>query len=324
VVHVKRGPRQEFLEDRRLGPAGAELLYGAVRSVALSRNFPPPEGHAAWDGPAVQGFAHDFLTSTRGPARLQALVLSSTDEDSFARLLHTAVLNAHRDRGRATELGALVLRVTEILTDSPQFRRATEPGRWVAAEGPDEPSSVPFRVLAAAAAGVRDVHVPRWSSATRRSPAADRDSFVRLLAAILNAAKGSLPSSELARACAHRLDPRHVPITIELDILEYPGGPRDETQGHEEVLNRIVARDLLESLSDRERLLAGTWDMPVREAAARLGLGHSQTAVLRRQLVEHLTRELQSEPDGEDVLSAMLSMAQADVHQRTGTQDATL
>lgn len=319
-----RGPRQELLEDGSLGPAGAALLYRAVHSVALARNFPPPEGHDVWDQAAVQSVAHEFLSGPRGSKRLADILARSDDEAGFDALLHAAVLNAHRDRGRATDFGALVLRVTEVLTDSDAFRRdATDPGRWTRASGPDRPSAAQPAQLERAAAGVRDVTVPRWTSATRRAPAADRITFERILQAVLTAADGSVTAADCARACQHRLHGARVPLTVELDVLEFLV-PSDDAPTEEAALNQIVARQLFDELSDRERAVLATFDLPVRAAAAQIGLGHSQAAVARTRLVDHLQTELAGDPDGEEIFAALRTLADEALRVRTRGQDATL
>ena len=307
-----------------LGPAGAELLYRAVRSVAVARGFPPPEGYRRWDTAAVQEVAHEFLEGPRGLRRLAAILTSSTDEVSFEALLHTAVLNLHRDRGRRTDFGALVLRVTEILADSDAFRRdRSDASRWTLAAGPDRASSVPERVFERAAEALTDVTIPRWTSAVRRAPLADRATFVRLMTAVLTAARGSLTASDLSRACERRLDGRASSVTVELDVLEYLGADPTASPTEDDALNRIVAGQVFAGLSERERLLLATYDMPVRAAASNVGIGHSQTAVLRRRLIEHLRSELANDPDGEDVFPALLEMSMRWLAMRTHGRGAT-
>lgn len=318
------GARGELLATGRLGPMGAALLYDTVGAVARARNFKPPEGHTVWDRSAVEGVAHEVVAGPRGVKRLTDLLIRSTDEESFARQLHGAVLNVLRDLGRRTDMGALIRRVTEVLSDSAAFRPVGAAGqrRWTLADGAEAPSQVSERVLMTAASGVGEISVPRWNSATRRSPQADFDSFERLLVAILTAAQGSVRAVDLAKACLARLDPAHVPLVVRLDVLEYtPDSLGSETE--EQTLNRIVARQLVDALSDRERLLLATMDHTVRVAAAALDMGHSQCGTLRRQLTTHLTRLLATDSDGEAILREMLRYAQEWMSNRTERQDAT-
>lgn len=318
------GPRAELLATGRLGPMGAALLYETVRAVAYARNFAPPEGHTSWDRSAVEAIAHEVVVGPRGLKRLTDLVIRSTDEQSFASQLNGAVLNVLRDLGRKTDKGALVRRVTEVLTESTEFRAIGAAGqrRWTLTDGTDSPSQVSESALAAAANSVETISVPRWNSATRRSPHADFKSFERLLKAVLVAAHGSVRAADLATACLNRLDPAHVPLVISLDALEYnPDSLASETE--DGTLTRIVARQHVNALSDRERLLLATMDLTVREAAAKLGIGHSQCGVLRRHLTSHLTDLLAAEPDGEAIVREMLRYAQDWMSTRTKGQGAT-
>src|SRR5258707_8048800 len=107
------------------------MLYRAVQTVAIARNFPPPDGHVRWDQDAAMDVAHDFLDGERGRKRITDLALRATDDASLERLLHAAVLNFHRDRSRSTDVGALIRRVGDVLDRSDLFQEsAAGPSRW--------------------------------------------------------------------------------------------------------------------------------------------------------------------------------------------------
>src|SRR5260370_32792331 len=91
------------------------MLYRAVQTVAIARNFPPPDGHVRWDQDAAVDVAHDFLDGERGRKRITDLAPRATDDASLERLLHAAVLNFHRDRSRHTHVRALIRRVRAVL-----------------------------------------------------------------------------------------------------------------------------------------------------------------------------------------------------------------
>lgn len=301
------GAYEELRSTGRLGPEGARLLYKAVRVVAEARNFPPPEGHANWDRTATEDSAHEFLDGERGRRRLADLVLRAADEESFVRLLHGAVLNFHRDRSRRTDMGALIRRVSDVLKRSDFFVESQEdPSRWCLSEGPQEPSTVPPPRLAAATSA-EDVTVPRWESTRRRAPLADFSTFERLCRRVLEAAHGSLSVSDVAHAIAQRLDPRRVPLTLELDFFERQAGYGAE--GETAILGRLQAADIFERLSDRERILLATMDRPVRDLQEVLGLSHSQASVLRRRLTARLAMDLEGDEDPDTVVSELRSLA---------------
>ena len=183
-------PREEICAKQRIGPAGAALLYQFVYAVAVARNFPPPPGFQQWDESAVTETAHDFLDGERGRRRMTDIALRSVDEPSFERILETAVLNFLRDISRRTDMGRLVVRVKDVLSEDPAFRSVAQ-DRWALADGPAEPSTQPEPVLSASIAGA-EVSIPQWNSARRAAPVADRASLVRLLLTVLTAAQGSL------------------------------------------------------------------------------------------------------------------------------------
>src|SRR5260221_2785072 len=97
------------------------MLYRAVQTVAIARNFPPPDGHVRWDQDAAMDVAHDFLDGERGRKRITDLALRATDDASLERLLHAAVLNFHRDRSRSTYILAPIRRVGGALDPMDPF-----------------------------------------------------------------------------------------------------------------------------------------------------------------------------------------------------------
>src|ERR1700749_822005 len=123
-------PREEVLATQRIGLAGATLLYRLVYLVAVARNFPPPPGFDRWDPSAVTETAHDSLDGPRGARRVIDIAIRSADEQGFERILEQAIVNHLRDISRRTDMGRLVRRVTEVLTDEPAFSRVAGVARW--------------------------------------------------------------------------------------------------------------------------------------------------------------------------------------------------
>ncbi len=140
------GAYDELVSAGRLGPLCARMLYRAVQTVAIARNFPPPDGHVRWDQDAAMDVAHDFLDGERGRKRITDLALRATDDASLERLLHAAVLNFHRDRSRSTDVGALIRRVGDVLDRSDLFQEsAAGPSRWHLRGAPATPGARPAR-----------------------------------------------------------------------------------------------------------------------------------------------------------------------------------
>jgi len=317
------GPRQEVLAEQRIGPAGAALLYRLVRAVAISRNFPPPPGSQRWDDAAVTETAHDFLDGERGRKRVADIAIRSVDEATFERIMEAAVVNHLREVSRRTDMGKLVLRVTEVLTDAEDFERvAGRPTRWTLAGGQAAPSIAPDTKLAAAVVNTR-ITIPAWTSERRDAPLADRDSFIRLLRAVLAAADGSLTTSSIAQAVATRLDHRKTPLSIELDILEGIAERAPSQDPAAEASSTVRATQIFDELDDRGRILIALYEQPVRDLGEALTIGKSQAGLLRQRLADRLRDELKDDTEPEETISALRELCERWLEERTATVGAT-
>ena len=297
------GAYDELVSAGRLGPQCARMLYRAVQTVAIARNFPPPDGHIRWDPDAAMDVAHDFLDGERGRKRITDLAIRATDDASLERLLHAAVLNFHRDRSRRTDVGALIRRVGYVLDRSDLFREtAAGPSRWHLRGAPATPSTARPSALESAAAGETAVTVPSWASERRRAPRADFDSFERLIRRILIAADGSLTA---------------IPLSMELDVLDRLPDRSADAQTEDQVLGRLHSAEVFDRLSDRERILIATWEKPVRDLGAVLGVGHSQAGTLRQRLAGRLAGDLAGEDGPEIVVTELRALATEWMRERT-------
>lgn len=316
-------PRQEILDTGRIGENGALLLYRTVWSVAVGRNFPPPPGSSRWDESAVTEAAHDFLDGRRGVKRVTDIAIRCVDDASFGRLLEASVVNFLREGSRRTDLGKLILRVTEVLRDEDTFRRVPgRPPRWSLADGEHSPSRASPAALAAATAGI-DVVVPAWSSTRRDPPLADRRSFVRLLVAVLGVARGSLTAAEAAHAIAARLDHRRTALTLELDVLERLAEPASTGDPAVVATSSVLALQVFDRLDDRERVLVASADVPVRGLSGVLAVGRSQAALLRQRLHDRLRTELAADDDAEGTLKSLGELCDGWLCDRTSSFDRT-
>jgi hypothetical protein len=320
------GAYAEFQQAGRLGPGGAKLLYATVAAVARIHRFPPPSGQESWTKDDIESVAHDFLTSENAERRLAQLFISAVDEEAFARLLGTAVLNHLRSEARRTMIGRLIRRLNDVLAGSSGFRRIERTGEswWTLAEGVDEPVTAPADALVAAAAEVREVKVPRWSETARRqAPHADRDSLERLARRVLEVAGGSLAVSELARAVAPRLGLGAVPLVTDIDVADLSEPPTREARPTERAIDAVRADQIFAGLSERERLVVAYWEEPVREFAPRVGLGKSQASAARQRVVDVLKACLTGDDNPDGVLGELVARAKEWAEGRTGEHDAT-
>jgi hypothetical protein len=316
--------RDELLTGKSLGREGAMLLYRTVWLVAIGSGFPPPAGTSDWDENAVAETAHDFLDGPRGAKRLLDIALRSVDDRSFERLLEASVRNFLRDIGRRTDFGKVVLRVKEILRDEDAFEKASAEGdRWTLSGGQSAPSAAHPDSLTQATKDI-PVTVPKWSSNRRTAPLADRTTFIALIVAILRAASGSLTAVDICHAVVSRLDHRRTALSVELDVRgpasELPdsrSGPADQT------LAILHAEDIFESLGDRERIIVTVLEKNVRELGRMIGTGKTQAALLRQQLIDRLSSELEQDEDPDMTAAALCRMCETWVDYRTEKPSAT-
>ena len=167
------------LQAGRAGGAFTAELQRTIRAVAVARNFPPPEGHAAWDADAVWSTASEFMADAQTPRRLTDLAVHCASADALRARLQGTVRNfladlgpAHADRqaggpdqrrpaGRA-RVRAVGGRWARAARTGPAARPAsTTPTPWA---GPSPASTVV---------------VPAWGhDAHRAAPVADRDTIV--------------------------------------------------------------------------------------------------------------------------------------------------
>ena len=311
-------PREEIVATGMIGEQGARLLYRSVTLIAIGRRFPPPEGFDRWSPDAVRNTAHDFLVGSRGKRRLMALAISAETDEVFEQRLEKAVVNFLRDRGRKTDMGKLIRRVSRVLSEEPLFDRIDgQPTRW-SIGGVQTPNSKPAEELARSMDGI-EVTVPKWSSENRDKPLADRPSFIRLMEAVLAAASGSMSSAQIAQVLAYRLDHHRVPLIADLDVQEVQPEGHLKAEGPEsQTLNFLHAEDLFNSLSDRERIIVATFDtVNVRELGELLDVGKSQAALLRQRLISRFEREFADGQDAEATLGILRELCEEWISNRT-------
>ena len=313
------------LAELRAGRAGTDftaLLQRTIRAVAVARNFPPPEGHGAWDADAVWSTASEFMADAQTPRRLTDLAVHCATGDALRARLQGTVRNFLADLGRRTPIGKLVVRVNDVLRSDPGFRMVGD--RWArtrdgdgdgVAAGVDDPEA-----LARAIAGTTVV-VPAWGhEAHRTAPVADRATIVALCDALLDAAGGSLTPRALARAIGHRLGIGQAPVSLEVYALDggavagraaasASGSAAGADSTADEALRRSRAAEVLDLLDERERLALAYPELTVRQLAPVLGASPSQCHVIRNRAAAVLRLELVDDDDAEGVALQLLEMS---------------
>ncbi len=202
-------------------------------------------------------------------------------------------MNYLRDVARKTDLGKVILRVAEVLQSGDEFTgHGGSPPRWGLPGGPTTPSEASPAELARAAGLETDVVVPAWTSDRRDPPIADRNTLVRILTRVLAAAGGGVTAADAAHSVAARIDIRRTPLTVELEVLERIAEPAPHADPAISTVVSVEAARLFGRLDDRERILLANFHLPLKEAAAGLTLGRSQSALLRQRLIARLQRDL--------------------------------
>lgn len=297
-------PWEEVSATGQLGPAGAALIYKLTASVARGRGMKPPDGHDAWSKDAVLEAAHDFIAGSDSMDRFVDVARGATDDTSFRRRLHAAVLNHLRSDARRTDTGKLVRRLTAILTESAEFISApkTAPNngatQWLLPWQPETINQVPDHDLALSISRIPVPHV-NWSSEDRDAPLTDLPTFLTLLRTVLSRANGSMTSADLARVIATRIDHRRGTVAVELDAKDdSEQAVTDPTPDPGQVTAEMMrASKVFAHLSDRQKLILTALDLKTRDLGKLLGLGHSQAATLRQNLLDRIGDEFADDDD---------------------------
>lgn len=321
------GALEELRGQGTLGPAGARLLYDTVRAVVRFRNFPPPQGHQSWTQEAITELAHDFLTDPATRGRFATLAAQAGDDRQLGYLLNTAVLYFLRDQARRTDRGHLIARLRDVLAEAPdRFVRFPEDrfgeelwARPSDVEAPRWAGSVDELVVAAWR--VEGLGWQPWAQATRRGPLADRQSWQRLIEAVLTAAEGPVATRDLVEVAANRFGVRLRPTEMPIDEADPEPPPLAEPPADAAEIAEQV-RTVWPELSDRDRLVLAHPEASVRELAEVLGVGKSAAADARTRLAARLRDLLDDEEDSETVVAALLEAARAWLQRRTAPPDS--
>ena len=303
--------------------AFTDLLINTIFAVARTHGFPPPN-RGSWDKPAAAEVAAEFVAHHRTGKILEALVLTCVNDRALAAALQAVIRNFLRDRGRATEMGRLVVRINRALR-SPSYQRL--PGRrYALADGPKEASTVRPDDLVAATAGIH-VAYPKWDPMSdRRPPFASKASIDELVAAVMAAAAGSLTAADVAQAVAPALQVVSGNVLVELDEGD-PPDTGDDIPGLDalgmDIEDRDQAFEVFGLLTTRQKIALGYLDLGARGIAPRIGRGHSQAAVILRAAQDKLKAELGDEENGPEIAQLVIQIARFWVDHRTATDDVT-
>ena len=300
------------LTELRSGqPADAfvALITKTVRSVAISRNFPPPEGHKRWSSEAVSVMTAEFFTSPQTPRRLADLCLRCTTEEGLSRLLQTTIRNFLADVGRRTEVGRLVLRINDILKADPSFERDGD--CWKLTGMTNASVAVDLDDLVAVASKIRVNAPTAWrKSSYRKSPDIDKSSVIRLAKALLMHARGPLRPSVIAQVVARRLGIGQTPLTVDATAFD---SFQNASVGHDTTADETIAimraDEVFELLNDSERAAVGLAGLSAAALGEVMLVSKSTAALIRSRAIVAIRAELQDEEYGQEIATIVLNKA---------------
>lgn len=300
------GAWEELRTTKEVGPLTAELVYDTVDAVRRFDRYPPPEGSDRWDATAVQEVAHNFLVGEGASERLTRLVSTATHEESFERLLETAVRNEFRMQARRTDTGAALRALTHAVgqdADVVVAGTTTTTRTWSLSKHKDNATySGSHEDLVKAAYAVPDVQGARWSRASRRrAPIAAPESLRRVIRAVLDRAAAPVPPRLMLDVILARF-PLVAGGDIELSDDVAPNENRSPVA-------QLVAADVWEQLTDNERLVTAVLDLPVRDVADATGLSRGTAHRAVASAREVLAAFLSDLDDQAGVVAALAAMS---------------
>ncbi|MGW0566005.1 hypothetical protein [Streptomyces tauricus] len=297
------GAYEELARCGHLADESFELLRRVGRQVARTQGFPPPEGYGRWEDEAVDELLHRMITREgAGNQFILACFLKAVDDTSLERLFFTSIKRFLIDEAKGTERGKLRRRFAARLAEDDLFRAV--PGaspRWALASHPaDAVWQGDLGELVRAAWEVRGVWITVWNH-SGPTPRKTVHAFMAVLVGILEAARGAVREEDLAKALEARFDllspPRYTSLYADDGALNEP--IVGQAQDMDPVAAEMVADEIWQDMSPRERqLLPHLADEPAVVASV-LGIGRHQTQAIMEALREKLKLALAG--DGNDL-----------------------
>jgi hypothetical protein len=297
-----------FDELRDLGQLGRECLklINKLTREEVER-FPALTPEGGWQPADLEDLVGEFLTKRLQKVTANLLALAD-DDDSVGRLLRKSIRHWLIDQARQTAVGSVRRTVEKTLAEEECVEQVPSgelgAGRWRLAGTAGQPWSRALDDLVVAASIVPNVKIPKWSSAVRRPPMADRASIAAVIRAVLTAAEGSLEVAQIVKVFLARfpvvLDPATIPLpdTVEFEAHDRAAlTPEEQVIAVEEETDAAgIAVGVVAMLSPQEREIVRRFgDIPAIQAL--LGCGRTQAYHQVKRLREKLT-QLVGESDG--------------------------
>jgi hypothetical protein len=284
---LRRWAISAFDELRDLGHLGREFLklINKLTREEVAR-FPALTPEGGWQPADLEDLVGKFLAERLQKVTANLLALAD-DDDSVGRLLRKSIRHWLIDQARQTAVGSVRRTVEKVLADEEGVEQVPSgelgAGRWRLAGTAGLPWSGALDDLVVAARTVPNVKIPKWSSAVRRPPMADRASIAAVIRAVLTAAEGSLEVAQIVEVFVARfpvvLDPATTPLS---DAVEFEAHDRAALTPEEQVIAveeeidaAASAVGVVAMLSPQEREIVRRFgDIPAIQAL--LGCGRTQ------------------------------------------------
>lgn len=283
---------EELQRTRCLGALGIKLLVSLTEQEL--RLFPVLAPKDVRDDDRALEFAHDFFADN-GSALTATLVLEAVDDAAVGRIMRTSIRRWLIDQARERGTGPVRRRIEKLLADVPSFElvppQRPGAGNWRLAGTAVEPWDGDSAKLIAAADSVEVTLLTPWTSETRRSPVASGPDLVKVLAAMLGAAAGSVSAAELAHGMAQRFPTWWDPSDVYMNDVEHDDvGSRSPTaSGDVEVLVHEEASEIFGLLSPAERtVLLSIGGGKVDDVMQVLACGRSSAYTYMKSLRVHV------------------------------------
>lgn len=258
-----------------------ELVQLQAERVIANKGVTYGDGSLSLDGP--DELVSDFFVQNKWEIALRA----SVDDDGLRAYVYTMLNNGRIDKWRKTERGRLGRRVVQILRDGDFVENPA--GFWRREQDTNsiyDGSDLPLeRALWAIS-----VPLVAWrENAERRSPHADKRTFLELLNALLEMCQGAIHIDRIVGLIANKVGLQAVSYTELIDMVDPSLGPDENAIGAEEdEESQKLSREIWDQLAPLERRVIPMLDVSARTVADALGVGRTTANGAQRRAKEKL------------------------------------
>lgn len=301
---------ESLTTEGRLGAGGVALVWRIMKK----RRDHPAIAQSSEGDDAVLAMTSQFFADHSASFGQNLLVKAPRlSPGAVVGLTVKSVINWLNDEWRKTAFGSVEHRLSQLLSQEPQFQRVDKdhwyltgltPGVW---DGDEQDLLIAARRVPAT--------IPSWTSTSRRPPLAPKGDLLRVLEAVLTQAGGPVRTSVLTRVCLQRFPHADDPAQLPLDGR--PERADDQRSVEDEALAAVdapiaysEALALISTLDDDELFMLHHWH-DITSIGAYLRLGRSQAFERRAALGARLVEQVGLCADPEEVEAAFPAVLRA-------------